>query len=186
MMSRKTFSTRNMVVCAMIAALYTALCLALAPFSYGMVQIRAAEALTLLPVFSPIAIWGVTLGCFVSNLVGFLTGANPLVFDIGIGTVATLIAAWLSYWASGVKLFGLPVLSAVPPVVVNAVIIGLELTLLEMAGAFSFTVFLWNMLYVGVGQLIACFGLGLPLVYALTKTGTADRCFGALEEAAKV
>ena len=175
-------NTRNMVVCAMIAALYTALCLALAPFSYGMVQIRAAEALTLLPVFSPIAIWGVTLGCFVSNLVGFLTGANPLVFDIGIGTFATGLAAWLSWRSRHVKTFGLPVLSAVPPVVVNAVIIGLELTVLEMAGSFSLPVFLMNMAYVGMGQLVACFGLGLPLVYALTKTGAAQACFGKLAE----
>ncbi|MDL2234363.1 QueT transporter family protein [Ruminococcaceae bacterium OttesenSCG-928-L11] len=172
-------STRNLVVCAMIAALYTAICMALMPLSYGMVQIRAAEALTLLPVFSPVAIWGVTLGCAVSNLVGLFTGANPLILDAVFGTLATLIAAVLSYLARNVRVKGIPVLSAVPPVIVNALIIGLEITYLE-AGGFHPQMFLLNALYVGAGQAVSCFGLGLPLVYLLQKTGVANKCFAGL------
>jgi len=67
---------------ALIAAVYTVLTLALAPLSFGQMQVRVSEALTLLCVFSPSAVIGVTLGCAISNAVGFFTGANIL----GAGT----------------------------------------------------------------------------------------------------
>lgn len=179
----KQRNTRNLVVAAMVAALYSALCLALAPLSYGMVQVRAAEALTLLPVFSPVAIWGVTLGCGVSNLVGFFTGMNVLGFlDVIFGTAATLAAAALSWSTRKIRLFGLPVVSSIPPVLVNALVIGMELTVLE-SGGFHPQVFLMNAVGVGLGQAVACFGLGLPLVYILEKTGVARKCFGGALEA---
>jgi uncharacterized membrane protein len=162
----------------MIAALYTALCLALSPISYGMVQVRVAEALTLLPVFSPIAIWGVTLGCALSNLAGFMTGANILGFlDVFFGTAATLAAAIASYRLRNVKTLGLPVLSAIPPVVLNAVVIGAELTVLE-TGGFTPAVFAVNALYIAAGQAISCIALGLPLVYVLGKTGVGGMIDG--------
>ena len=78
----------------MIAAIYTALSLALAPFSYGNIQVRIAEALTLLPLIYQPAIWGVTLGCFLTNLIGAIMGFNPTgMIDAVIGTAATLLAA---------------------------------------------------------------------------------------------
>ena len=60
--------TTRIVRAALIAGIYVVLCLVLQPFSYGPVQVRISEALTLLPVFTPDAIWAVTLGCFLSNL----------------------------------------------------------------------------------------------------------------------
>lgn len=174
---KKTFTTRDIAVCAMIAALYTTLCLVLSPFSYGPVQVRVAEALTLLPVFSPLGIWGVTLGCALSNLIGFMTGANILGFlDVFFGTAATLIGAICSYRMRGIRFHNLPVLSAVPPVLVNALVIGLELTYME-AGSFNAGIFAFNALNVGIGQMISCFLLGLPLVYMLEKTGVAKKIF---------
>lgn len=173
--------TRKLVYTAMIAALYTALCLALAPFSFGVVQVRAAEALTLLPVFSPIGVWGVTLGCALSNLVGFFTGANILGYmDILFGTLATLAAAMLTRKLRNIRFFGLPVLSALPPVLVNAVVIGGELAFITAPGESFGRMFLVNAAYVGVGQLIACVALGLPLVYLLERSGAAGRAFGTL------
>jgi len=171
--------TRDLAVCAMIAALYTALCLALAPLSFGPVQVRVAEALTLLPVFSPLGVWGVTLGCGVSNLVGFVTGANMIgYFDILFGTAATLAAALLSRRLRHIRIGGLPVLSSIPPVLVNAVVVGAELTVM-LTGGFDWKVFLTQALAVGVGQLISCVGLGLLLTYVLQRTGVAQRCFGS-------
>jgi uncharacterized membrane protein len=172
---KKTFTPRDMAIAAMIAALYTALCIALAPFGYGPVQVRVAEALTLLPVFSPLCIWGVTLGCAVANLVGFLTGANILgAFDILFGTLATLIAGILSYRLRNIRFKGLPVVSAIPPVLVNALVIGLELTYM-LVGTFDTGVFAVNALQVGLGQTAACFVLGLPMCYMLEKTGIAKK-----------
>lgn len=166
-------STRALVTAAMIAALYTALCIALAPLSFGMVQVRIAEALTLLPVFSPVAIWGVTIGCALSNLVGFMTGANILGFlDIVFGTAATLVAAILSYQMRNIRFCGLPVLSALPPVLINAAVIGAELTYMG-AGTLVPGIFFINAAYVGIGQTISCVCMGLPLVFVLEKTGAA-------------
>jgi len=176
---KKTFTAREIAVCAMIAAVYTALCIALAPISYGPVQVRVAEALTLTAVFSPICIWGVTIGCALSNLIGFMLGVNILGFlDIFFGTAATLAAAILSYKFRNIRVRGVPFLSAVPPVIVNAVVIGLELTYM-IEGAFLGRTFILNAVYVGVGQLIACFALGLPLVYLLEKSGIPQKYFGA-------
>ena len=64
----------------MIAAIYTVVSLVLAPFTYGNVQVRIAEALTLLPLIYKPSIWGVTLGCFLTNLIGAMLGINPTGF----------------------------------------------------------------------------------------------------------
>ena len=165
----------KMAIAAMIAAMYAAVSLALAPISFGTVQMRIAEALTLLPVFDPVMILGVSLGCFVTNMVGFFTGADILGWlDIPFGTMATVIAAFLSYWMRNVRIQGLPVLSAVPPVLVNAVIIGGELTYL-IAGCFQWDIFAIQAFSVGIGELISCFALGLPLVWFLEKTGVVKK-----------
>ncbi len=69
MQTNKPFlSARQLARCAMIAAVYTVLCLSFAPLAFGPVQLRFAEALVLLPVFGPEYILAGTLGCFLSNL----------------------------------------------------------------------------------------------------------------------
>lgn len=171
-------TTRGLAFTAMIAAIYTALCLALAPLSYGMVQIRVSEALTLLPVFSPIGVWGVTIGCALSNLVGFFSGMT-MGIDVVFGTSATLIAAVMSRRLRRIRTFGLPIAAALPPVLVNAVIIGAEIAWLSAAEGESFLpAFLLSALWVGLGQLVACVGFGLPMVALLERTGMAKRLFG--------
>ena len=77
---------------AVIAALYVVLTLPFASFALGVVQFRFAEALTILPYFTPAAIPGLTIGCFLANL---LSGAAAL--DVVFGSLATLIGACLSY-----------------------------------------------------------------------------------------
>ncbi len=162
-------NSKKLVKQALIAAIYTALSLGLAPLSFGTVQFRISEALTLLPVFSPSYIIGVTLGCFLTNLLGFFMGVNILgSLDIIFGTSATLIAAVLTYYLRNLKIKGLPVLSAVPPILVNAFIIGGELTFL-IAGGFDFTVFTLQAISVGAGQVGSCLVLGLLLVNLIEK-----------------
>ena len=72
------FNTRRVARCALVAAVYVALCLGLAPFSFGAVQIRVAEILTLMPIFGPEYIAAVSVGCFLSNL---LPPGPPVVFN---------------------------------------------------------------------------------------------------------
>jgi len=137
---------------ALIAALYALLVLAFSPLSFGPVQFRVAEALTLLPWLFPEAIPGLFVGCLVSNLFGGLG-----IVDMVFGSLATLVAAWLTrrmpnvFWA------------AVPPVLINAVVVGTYLSFLLNVPMAA------TILYVGLGQAGVCFLLGIPRVTLLAR-----------------
>ncbi|MDR6226117.1 QueT transporter family protein [Desmospora profundinema] len=147
-------SARYLTTVAMIAAVYAVVTLAFAPLSYGPVQFRIAESLTVLPYLTPLAIPGLFIGAAAANLfspVGF--------YDVIFGSLASLIAAWLTYRMPK------PWLAPLPPVLVNAVIIGI---LLGTVSGLPIAVPA-AMLYVGLGQTIVCYGLGLPFLYLLRR-----------------
>jgi uncharacterized membrane protein len=170
-------SAKRITACAMIAALYFALGLLFLPITYGPVQVRVAEALTLLPIFSPWGVVGVILGCAVTNAYGVAAGANILgALDIFIGTGATLAAALMTRGLRHVRIKGIPILAPLPPVLVNALVIGGELTFV-MAGGWDARLFALNALQVGAGQFVSCYVLGLVLVYALEKAGLHKKLF---------
>lgn len=165
---------------AVIAALYAVLTYAAAAMNlaYGGVQFRFSEALTVLPVFTPAAIPGLTLGCFLSNL------ASPLgVVDWVFGPLATLLAALFTRALNKVRVKNVPLLAPLPPVLCNAVIVGIEIACLSDAtGAFAWGNFSWAAfgaaaLSVGLGELAVCCVLGLPLILALQKTGASEKIF---------
>ena len=164
-------NTRKLVRGALIAAIYVALCLMLAPLSYGAVQVRISEALTLLPVLCPDAIWGITIGCLISNMLSF----SP--WDMLLGTLASLTAAVCTYKLASVRIKNLPFVAALPPVLINAVVIGAEITYIFMPETASFAVLMFNMLSVGAGQIISCFVIGLPLVRLIEKTPALKKWF---------
>lgn len=165
---------RFLTVTGVIAGLYTALTLVLAPLSFGIVQCRISEALTILAAYHPAAVAGLTVGCALSNLVGLSMGANTAgVLDILLGTLATGVAAWLSYRLRNVRWGGLPVLSTLPPVVLNALIIGTELTL--VLGPVNLPTWLMWMGSVGLGQVIACVGGGILIAHTLQRSGLDHR-----------
>ncbi len=167
-MKRKT-NTKALVSSALIAAVYCALTLALSWISFGSMQFRIAEALTLLPVISPHAIVGVTLGCALSNAVGYFMGANILgTMDIIFGTLASFIAAVLTWACRNVRVKNLPLLSAAFPVLVNAVVIGGELSVL-FTGKITLEPFLINATSVLIPQLVICYSAGLMLVRFIEK-----------------
>lgn len=153
---------------AMIAAAYAVVSLVLAPISFGAVQARISEALTLMPVFGFANVYGITIGCFITNLVGFFTGANILgSLDCIFGTLATFVAGVLSYMLKDVRIKGLAIPSAIPPIIVNAIVVGAELCIL-VAGKFNFAVFLAQAVSVAVGELISVI-LGVVLVRVIEK-----------------
>ncbi len=160
---------KRLVRAAVIAAVYVTLCLVLAPLSFGPVQIRFAEALTLLPVLFPEAVIGVTLGCFLSNLIA----SAPV--DMVVGTAATLAAALLTRRLRHLRFKGLPLAASLPPVLLNAVVVGAELTILYFSPASPLGIYLVNMLSVGAGQLVSCCVLGLLLVFAIEKSPALRR-----------
>ena len=135
-MFKKLLTTRSLCVSAVIAALYAAMTLLLAPISYGPIQLRLSEAMTLLPILLPQAVPGLFVGCLIANLyTGMLT-------DIIFGSLATLLAAIGTYLLRKKLL-----LAAACPVAANAVIVGLVLSM-----SFNLPVAL-TMLEVGIGEL---------------------------------
>ena len=165
---------KNLVFLAqsgVIAALYAAVTVLLQPFAFGPVQCRLSEALTILPVYTAAAVPGLTLGCFLSNLIGLLMGVNAAgAWDLLLGTLATGSAALCSYWLRKVRIKSLPFVATLPPVLLNAGVIGAELYVLY--GGMSLWVY---MLVVGAGQVVACIGGGLLLSAAMEKSGLAHR-----------
>lgn len=140
---------------AVIAALYAALTLLLAPISYGAMQVRVSEGLTLLPVLFPEAAPALFVGCLLANLLG--GSALP---DIVLGSLTTLVAALLTR-----RLRGDRILAALPPVVLNGLIVGALVHLLytpEIPMALC-------MLYVAVGEAIACYVVGFLVLAAVRR-----------------
>ena len=107
-------SVTSLTRAALIAALYAALTLLLAPISYGQIQIRLSECLTLLPILLPEAIPALTIGCLLANILG---GCS--VFDIVFGTLATLLAALCTRLLRKRRM-----LAAAMPVIFNGLIVG--------------------------------------------------------------
>ena len=154
---------KTILVCrtALIAALYTVLTVAIAPLSYGPVQFRFSECLTVLPLFFPESVIGLTVGCFFSNLFG----NGPL--DLIFGTLATFSASLLGFLISkkcknfAVKLFWVEFFA----IVINAVIVPFTfLAFTELKEAYFI-----NMLTVGLGQLVVISTLGTLLALSIKK-----------------
>ncbi|MGI6192082.1 MAG: QueT transporter family protein [Christensenellales bacterium] len=147
---------KRLVQGALIAAIYAALTLLLAPISYGLMQIRVSEALCVLPLFTPAAVPGLFVGCLLANIIGGMG-----IYDVVIGSLATLVAAVLTLLLKKRS----PWLAPLPTIIVNAFAVGAMLCYLVGVGES----FLVCALYVGAGELIACYVLGMPLYYGLKK-----------------
>ncbi len=163
-MSKKS---HGVVFGGVIAALYAALTLsqeALLPGTATMAfQFRLSEAITMLSVFTPYAIPGLTVGCFIANFMSL--GTLPI--DVVMGSLATFLAAVCSYKTRNICYKGLPVLSATMPAVFNGVIIGAEIEIFFIDGPFNFLSFMTQGGLVALGEAAVCFTLGLLLVSTL-------------------
>ena len=164
-MSKTRFTTKQLTTAAVIAAVYAALTLLLPIPQYGGVQLRVAEAMTVLPFFFPEAIPGLAVGCFLANLLG-----SPFVLDWIFGTLATLLAA---IWTSKLRR---RCLAPVPPVVCNMVIVGAEIAYFAtLDGAAFWPAYGLNALTVGLGEAIACGVLGTLLLRLLPRVPSLRR-----------
>lgn len=165
-------SVRKLARCAVVAAIYVVLCMALQPFSYGAVQVRVAEALCLLPVFGPEYIAGVVLGCFLANLLG------STIVDVIFGTLATLLACLVTYKLRDIRVKGLAIPASLPPVVFNMIIVGaFEITFFFSDGAPTAMLAVFNAVTVGIGELISCTILGVALVKLIESNASLNKIF---------
>lgn len=165
-------SVKFIAQAAMIAAIYATLTLAISPLSYGgVIQFRISEALSILPIFTPAAIPGLVIGCFIANF-----GSPYGLIDVMGGTMATLIAVIVTRMLKDKNYKGIPILAPLPAVIFNAVIVGAVIVVAVEGGKpdfsqFTFAAYAGFAAAVGFGQLVVCYGLGLPLAIALKKSG---------------
>ena len=159
---------------AVIAAAYFALALLqelLLPGSGSFVlQLRLAEALCVLALFTPAAIYGLSLGCLLYNL----SSAGALPLDFLIGAVATFLAAGAMYALRKLRLWKLPLPALLMPAAFNGLFVGWELTV-YYGGSAGFWL---NSLWVSLGELAVLFTLGLALYLSLNRPGLREKLFG--------
>ena len=190
------FTTIKLLRAAVIAAVYSTVTIFLAPLSYGPVQIRFAEALTILPLLFPEAVIGVTIGCLISNIF------NGMWTDMVFGTLATFAAAVLTYYIG--KLFKLnnsakqkkdetaiisndmtvvkerkggAFLGALPPVLINAIVVPIiifsfiqeDMAKINIFTANSFLLYILGFVSILIGQAIAVYGIGIPFYFGIKK-----------------
>ncbi len=174
----KKETTRRLTEAGVIAALYAALTLLLPVVSFGPLQFRLSEILTVLPAFTVAAVPGLTVGCLLANGFGLALGANLAgAWDLLVGTSATLIAALLAYALRRVRFRRVPVWSALPAVVLNTGLVGAELWFAVFSGeAAALPLCLAQ---VGLGELVTAGVGGVLLAWTLCRTGAEKRIFGA-------
>ena len=148
-------NTKKITRIGVVAGLYASTTLALGFISYGPIQFRIAEVMTLLPLFGKEYILSLTIGCFLANVIG------PYgVPDIILGTLATFISVCLVYITG--KLIkdkkGCLIIASLWPTIVNAIIIGG----IMLHKLFKLPLIL-SVLQVGIGQFVVITIIGVPL-----------------------
>lgn len=151
----KKRNVRRLTEAAMIAALYVVLVMVFNYFSFGFVQFRIAEVLTILPYFTISAIPGLFVGCIIANILGGAIWA-----DVLFGSLATLLGAMGSYMLRRYKW-----LVPVCPVLANTLIVPFVLKY----GYGAPEGILYMMVTIGISETIVCFVLGLMLLKVLQR-----------------
>ena len=168
-MNNKKFTgidTKYLARASVIAALYAALTLVIYPLSFGAIQLRFSEAMCILPLFYPEAVPGLFVGCVVSNLLS----PNIPILDVTLGSLATLLSAILTRMLRNSSKRTKFIFAPLPAVILNALLVGLVVSLSATSFGEGFMiVYLTNCLYVGIGQAIVCYPLGIILIILIDK-----------------
>ena len=154
----RKFTVRDLTLAALIAAVYAVFTFGIPLPPYAGIQLRVAEAMTVLPFLFTAATPGLVVGCFIVNLF------SPYSLDLVFGTAATLIACLITQRVPNRWL------APLPPVLCNIVIVGAEIAWYETGfGPGFLAAYAFNALTVGLGELIACVVLGQLLLTVLPK-----------------
>ena len=132
---------------AVIAAIYVVLTVIFAPISFGPMQVRIAEMLMILPMFTPAAVPGLFIGCIIANMLG-----GAIALDVIFGSLATLIGAWGGYLLRRSRW-----LVPIPPILSNALIVPF---VLKYGYGFTEIPLPLMMVYIAIGEIIGCYVLG--------------------------
>lgn len=148
-----------LIRCAAVAALYFCLTVVLAPISYGVVQFRLSEALTLLPFLYPEATVGLVIGCAFANI------TSPFgVLDIIVGSVVTGVAGYLTSKIKNIWL------APLPPIILNALLLPVVWAIM---GAEQ--LYILNVLSLLLSQSVVIYALGVPMTKAVRRLDPTKR-----------
>lgn len=153
----------RLTLCGAIAAVYAALTISTASFSYGPIQFRIAEALCVLPTLNPCCVGGLFVGCVLANLLSTVSA-----FDIVIGSAATLLAGLLT------ARIRRPWLVPLPTILLNGLFVGAMLALIYPLRSFTpdFALYFGE---VALGETVVLYALGVPLLLYLQKNEAGAR-----------
>lgn len=172
---------RRIALAGLIAAAYAALTLlvvqVLNVFSFGLVQLRVSEALTVIACLTPAAVPGLALGSALANLTSVAQFGPVGLLDVVFGSLGTLLGSiwmWRFRQRTALALAG--------PVIFNALIVPAYLpAMLRSAGIGSVPLFgvslsaAWPVLYgfgvlsIGISEAMVVYGLGWPLLIAMRR-----------------
>lgn len=155
-----TNKTKKLVMTSLVAAIYAVLTLVLGAISYGPIQFRIAEIMVLLAFIKKDYIWGLTIGCFLANVIGPY-GAPDIVF----GTTATFLSVYAIY-LTGKAMKGKKyaiLIASIWPTLINAVIIGFMLNI------FVGMPLILSMIQVGFGEFVVITIIGVPVYKIIGK-----------------
>ncbi len=161
MLQLKKKRTTSLALSGIIASVYFIVCMIFYPLSFGGIQVRFAEALTILPLFFGEAVFGLTIGCLIANFFG-----NGIL-DIIFGTSATLISAIITYFI-GKKIKNPKLrffIGAFPPVIINAICVPFTFLLLTELKELYFI----SMLQIFIGQAVSIYLVGALIYFPLLK-----------------
>lgn len=156
MKNESNYNVLRITYGAVIAAVYVVLTVLFAPISFGPMQVRIAEMLMILPMFTPAAVPGLFIGCIIANMLG-----GAIALDVIFGSLATLIGAWGGYMLRRSRW-----LVPIPPIVSNALIVPF---VLKYGYGFTEIPLPLMMVYIAVGEIIGCYILGEILGSVLLK-----------------
>lgn len=161
----KNITTKQLVQVAVIAALYAALTAVFMTISFTPLQLRVSELMVFLAYFNPLAGVGLTLGCFIANL---LMSPTPFL-DCIFGTLATVMSvgaiSLTAKWFKGSKLGVF--IASIWPVLFNGVIVGAMLYyagFVEVGEGSQMAALIGTMGSVAFGEFIVVTIIGVPVV----------------------
>lgn len=157
---------------SIVAAAYAALTMVLAPISYGNIQARLSEVLNILPFFFPEMTIALTVGCIIANTISMYG-----VIDVVFGSFATLLSCMIMAHLGKIsreKLW-IKAIACLQPVIFNAILVGITITLASASEGAFWIVFAVNALEIGIGEAAVMFCIGLPAMNYFPKTALFEK-----------
>jgi len=151
---------------AVVAAVYAALTVALAPISYGVLQFRVSEIMCILPFFFPFCSWGLFIGCILANIFSMYG-----IVDIVFGSLATLLSCICTARLGKVKnrTVWVSALACLPPVIFNGIIVGAVITFMTVTPEAFWSGFAVFAGQIALEEFVIMYVLALPIMLILPK-----------------